>query len=92
MRKPMITRTMVTTVCTVMCMDITAGEATTVTISLPRTYKDAKTLMKKVKEAVDTDTIKAVHVVETREEETLYGMTEEDFIRQAMVLPPRKAE
>ncbi len=35
------------------------------------------------------DRVKVVHIVESEEIETLYGMTEQEFIQHAKVLPPR---
>lgn len=93
-RKPMVTRTITTTKANVLCMDIQKAEPFNKVVTLPRTYKDDKTLMKKVQELVETDTVKAVHVVDKEEVETLYGMTEQEFIQKAVVLDPetRKPE
>lgn len=88
-RTPMVTRTFVTTKAIIMCLDVEAGEPFNKEVTLPRTYKDEKALLKKVKPLVETDTIKAVHVVDTEEVETLYGMTEQEFIENARILPPR---
>lgn len=87
-RKPMVTRTITTTKANVLCMDIQTAEPFNKVVTLPRTYKDDKTLMKKVQEVVETDTVKAVHVVDKEEVETLYGMTEQEFIQKAVVLNP----
>lgn len=87
-RKPMVTRTITTTKANVLCMDIQTAEPFNKVVTLPRTYKDDKTLMKKVQEVVETDTVKAVHVVDKKEVETLYGMTEQEFIQKAVVLDP----
>lgn len=88
-RTPMVTRTIVTTKAVIMCLDVEAGEPFNKEVTLPRTYKDEKALLKKVRPLVETDTIKAVHVVDTEEVETLYGMTEQEFIENAQILPPR---
>ena len=45
--------------------------------------------MKKVRPLLETETLKAVHIVDKEEIETLYGMTEQEFIQYAKVLPPR---
>ena len=92
-RKPMVTRTITTTKANVLCMDIKSAEPFNKVITLPRTYKDDKTLMKRVKELVETDNIKAVHIVDKEEVETLYGMAEQEFIEKSVVLDPetRKA-
>ena len=85
-RKPMITRTIKTTKANVLCMDIEKGEPFNKMVILPRTYNDEKKLLKVVKETVETETIKAVHVVDKTEIETLYGMTEAEFIASAKEL------
>ena len=87
-RKPMVTRTIVTTKVNVLCLDIKSAEPFNKTVTLPRTYKDDKKLLKKVEEVVNTDDVKAEHVVNKEEVETLYGMTEQDFITNATILDP----
>lgn len=88
-RTPMVTRTIVATKAIVMCLDVQAGEPLNKEVTVSRTYKDDETLMKKVRPLLETETIKAVHIVSKEEIETLYGMTEQDFIKYAEVLPPR---
>ena len=85
-RKPMVTRTITTTQVNVLCLDIVAGEPFNQQVTLPRTYKDDKKLMKAIEEVVNTENLKAVHVVAKEEVETLYGMSEQDFINNAVVL------
>lgn len=87
-RKPMVTRTIVITKVNVLCLDINSAEPFNKVVALPRTYKDEKKLLKKVEEVVNTDEVKAVHVVGKEEVETLYGMTEQDFITNATILDP----
>lgn len=87
-RKPMVTRTIVTTKVNVLCLDIQSAEPFNKEVTLPRTYKDEKKLLKKVEEVVNTDNVKAVHIVDKTEVETLYGMTEQDFIDNATILDP----
>lgn len=90
-RVPMVTRTIVTTKVNVMCLDVQMGEPCNKVITVPRTYKDDEALMKKVRPLLETETLKAVHIVDKQEIETLYGMTEQDFIEHAKLLPPRNA-
>ena len=85
-RKPMVTRTITTTQVNVLCLDIVAGEPFNQQVTLPRTYKDDKNLMKAIEEVVNTENVKAVHVVAKEEVETLYGMSEQYFIKNAGVL------
>lgn len=91
-RTPMVTRTIVTTKLNVLCLNVISGEPFNQEVILPRTYKDDKKLMKKIEEAVNTEEVKAVHVVDREEIETLYGMTEEAFMKVADILPPRGAK
>ena len=88
-RIPIVSRTITTTKVTAMCCNITTGETETKVITVPRTYKDEKKLLKVAKELAETDELKVVHIVDTEVEETLYGMTEAEFIENAQVLPPR---
>ena len=91
-RQKMVTRTFNTTNASVLCVDVDSAETTVITVTLPRVYKDDKEELKVVKNMIDTDTFKAVKVVEKEIVETLYGMPEEDFIKLATILPPRSAE
>jgi len=88
-RTPMVTRTIVTTKANVLCVDVTTGETFFKGVTLSRTFKDEKKLMKAIEAVVNTATEKAVHVESTEEVETLYGVTEQKFIEIADVLPPR---
>ena len=90
-RVPMVTRTITATKAIVMCLNIEQEEPYNVSVTVPRTYKDEESLLKKIKPMVETDTVKAVHIVSTEQVETLYGMTEQDFMEHAKVLPPRNA-
>ena len=87
-RKSMVTRTITTTKVNALCLDITTSEPFNKEVILPRTYKDEKSLMKKLQEVVDTDDVKVVHVVDKIEVETLYGMDEQTFIEKAAILDP----
>mgnify|MGYP000440143195 FL=1 len=87
-RKPMVTRTIITTKVIVLCLDVNSAEPFNETVTLPRTYKDDKKLLKSVEEVINTDYVKAVHIVDKKEIETLYGMTEQDFINNAKILDP----
>lgn len=89
-RIPMVTRTIQTTTANVLCLNIKEGEPFNKEVVLPRTYKDEKSMMKVVEQLINTDDVKAVHIVHTDVNETLYGMTEQEFIAAARVLPDRK--
>lgn len=87
-RVPQVTRTIQTTVATVMCLNIVDGTSFTQEVTLSRTYKDNDTILKCVRGVIDTEEVKAVHIVSTRIEEVRYGMTEQRFIQLADVIPP----
>ena len=90
-RVPMVTRTIQTTTATVLCLNIKEGEPFNKEVVLPRTYKDEKSMMKVVEKVINTDDVKAVHIVKAEVNETLYGRTEQEFISAAHVLPDRNA-
>ena len=85
-RKQMVTRTIVATKVNVMCLDIVKAEPFNTDIVLPGTFKTEKKLMEAVEELVNSKTEKAVHIMLQEEIETLYGMSEQDFINHAKVL------
>ena len=90
-RVPMVTRTITTTKAKVLCVSIVENKTFEQEVALPRTYKDEKSLMKQVKAVLENENVKPVHVISTEEVETLYGMSEQEFITSAKILPPRTA-
>lgn len=91
-RVPMVTRTITTTKAIVMCVDVEVGEPFNKEVTVSRTYKDNDSLLKSVKSIIETERVKAVHIVDKTEIETLYGMPEQEFIEHATVLPERTAK
>lgn len=89
-RQPIVSRTIQTTKANVLCIDVQNEQPFTKEVILPRTYKDERSMLKRIKPMVESDTIKVVHVQNYVVESTLYGMTEEEFIHYAQILPPRK--
>ena len=85
-RVPMVTRTMKTTKVNVLYMDLVKAEPCNKDLTLPRTFKDDKKLFKAVEAVINSDEIKAVQIVKKKEIDTLYGMTEQEFIETAKVL------
>lgn len=85
-RKPMVTRTINTTKVNVLCLDVVKAEPFNKEVVLPRTYKDDNAILKRLRETVETDTEKVVHIVDKEEVETLYGMDEKTFIDNATIL------
>lgn len=89
MREPMVTRTIVTTKVVALGMDTETCEPGNKVFILPRTYKDDKAIMKELDKRTEDENFKCVKICSTEIIETLYGMTESDFIRVAKELPPR---
>lgn len=89
-RVPKVTRTITTSVVSILCANIEIGELVNVEFTLPRTYKNDDEILKAVKKANHDDNIKPVSVSDIKIVETLYGMDEQKFIDNAEILPPRK--
>lgn len=87
-RKAMVTRTILSTKVTALCTDIVANEMVEKEITLPQTYKDNNAILKVLEKTFNTDTLKAVRINKVEVEEKLYGMDEQKFIENAVVLPP----
>lgn len=88
-RERMITRTVTQTTAEVMQVDVSTGEVSIRPYTIGGMYSDNE-LLTKLQKLFNTDTIKLVNIESIKVEELLLGMTEEDFIRLATVLPPRK--
>ena len=88
-RQPQITRTMTVTKAKVLVTNIVTGISEEREVCVPREYKKAKKLREAIEEAVNTDTEKLVHIKSTELEERLYGMSEQKFLENAELLPPR---
>lgn len=91
-RERMVTRTVVATEVNALCLNIETAEPFNKTVILSGTFKDKQAIEKAAKKAIDTYLEKCVTVVEYTEKETLYGMSEQQFIELAKVLPPRDSK
>lgn len=85
----MVTRTVSATVVKVMCVDIKEQTAFTTEITLTGTYKDNADILKTLKKNDSSELVYAA-IISTEVKETLYGMTESEFMKYAKELPPRK--
>lgn len=88
-RERMVTRTVIATQVTALCLNIESAEPFNKDVTLSGTFKDKQAVERAAKKVIDNATEKCVTVVEYHETETLYGMTEQKFIELAKVLPPR---
>lgn len=93
-RERMVTRTITTTTVGVLVVNVNTSEVQTKHFVLGQlTNKDEKAMLKNAQKQMDNETEKGlwvcVSIKDVKEEETLYAMTEQDFIKYAKVLPPR---
>ena len=89
MREKMITRTVTATVATVLGIDVATSTAVQEVKTLTGSFKDNADILKAIKKQFDGQVVYAA-VVNVEEKETLYGMTESEFMKYAKELPPRK--
>lgn len=91
-REKMVTRTVTQTTAEVMTIDVTTAEVQIREYTIGGTYDTNELLLKKLQKLFQTDTFKLVNINSATVEDLLLGMTEEDFIRYATVLPPRSTK
>lgn len=89
-RVRMVTRTINVTNAEVMCLTVSKAEVCTKTFKISGNISDKAEALKLVKKSHETDDFKPTAIVSLSTNEVLYGMTEEQFISLAEVLPPRK--
>ena len=68
---PMVTRTMKSTVATIMTVNVPEEKTENVEYTVPRTYKDNGELLKAAKALYETDTTKLIHVLDSHTEQKL---------------------
>ena len=85
----MVTRTVELTIAEVMTLDTTTAEVRIIPYEIGGGLTDNAAILKAVKKLHETDTFKCVAVQSVSVKEILYGMTEQEFIAHAKVLPPR---
>lgn len=95
-RIPTVTRTIKSTKATVLCVNTEEKTTFTQDVTLAGTYKDNEKLMKAITAIFENDAdnapVKPVAIETAEVVENLYGMTEQEFLSYASVLPPRTKE
>lgn len=90
-RQPVITRTITTTTADFLAVHVDTKSTETVTLTLPRTYKDEQAMLKMANKRSENSTVKYVAVVSTATvNKKRWGMTEEEFIDKGHEFPPYK--
>lgn len=88
-RERMVTRTVLTTECEVLCVNVSTVETTIQTFTLTGKQENVDQILKSLKKEHETDTFKLVALQgEPVYKETMYGMKEIDFINIAKKLDP----
>ena len=93
MRKPIVTRTIISTKVTALCVNPQTAETFEQDFTLSGKIEDKAKALKKVSKSYNDETITVVAIRELSPIEALYGMSETDFIAGAVMLDPatRKA-
>lgn len=86
--KRMVTRTIELNTYTVRTMNIETAEVLDIDYTVGASYKPGDVL-KQLRTEHETDTFKLVAVINHTTETRLYGMDEQTFINNSVILPPR---
>ena len=86
----MVTRTVISTKCVVMTVNVEAGETFTEVVNVPKVFKDEKKLLNACKKMLETDTVKVVAVVSSTVTKELYGMPTDKFMENAVLLDEKR--
>lgn len=88
MRKPMVTRTIISTQVIALCVNPQTAETFEQEFTLTGKIADKGKVLKRVSKQYNTDDCTIVAIRELKEVNELYGMDEADFIKGAKILDP----
>lgn len=88
MRKSMVTRTIISTQVTALCVNPQTAETFEQEFTLTGKNDDKDKVLKRVSKLYNTDDCTIVAIRELKEVNELYGMDEAVFIREAKILDP----
>jgi hypothetical protein len=88
MRKPMVTRTIISTSVTALCVNSQTAETFEQEFTLSGKILEKDKALKKVSKLYNTEDCTIVAIRELKEVNELYGMYEADFIKGAKILDP----
>lgn len=88
MRKPMVTRTIISTAITALCVNPQTAVTFEQEFILTGKIADKDKVLKKVSKLYNTDDCAIVAIRSLKEVNELYGMDEADFIAGAKILDP----
>ena len=87
MARNMVTRTIISTQVNALCLNLKTAEAFNQDFTLAGTYKSNEKIKKVIEKTFNNDEHIIAQVVDVKELNTLYGMTEQE---NAEILPARK--
>ena len=90
MARNMVTRTIVSTEVNALCLNLITAEPFNQVFTLAGTIKDNAKIKKAIEKTFNNEEHVVAHIVSVKYNNTLYGMTEQKFMENAEVLPPRK--
>lgn len=88
MRKPMVTRTIISTLATALCVNPQTAETFEHEFTLNGKIADKDKALKLSSKLYNTDDCTIVAIRSLKEVNQLYGMAEVDFIKTAKILDP----
>ncbi|UWH93304.1 MAG: Histone-like Protein p6 [Bacteriophage sp.] len=88
MRKPMVTRTIISTSVTALCVNPQSAETFEQEFTLTGKIADKGKALKVASKLYNTEDCTIVAIRELKEVNELYGMEEADFIKGAKILDP----
>lgn len=88
MRKLMVTRTIISTSITALCVNPQTAETFEQEFTLIGKIADKDKVLKRISKQYNTDDCTIVAIRELKEVNELYGMDEADFIKGAKILDP----
>ena len=91
-RERMVTRTVATVEYVCMTVNTSTRQVEDITVSIPSGMTMTEKARQKAIISALPETNTLVQVTSETVKETLYGMTEDDFIKYAKVMPPRTKE
>lgn len=91
-RPRLVTRTVKETHVTVLCLNTQTGEPYNEEITICGSFENDEKLLKHVAKKYNSEIHKAVHIVDKEVTNTLYGMPEDEFVKNASVMPDRVKE
>ena len=89
MKKKMVTRTVCTTICDVLCVHVSDATVTNEKFILTGMFDTKESALKQCVKLYKTDDCIPSAIINLSFNENLYGMSESAFIANAVILPPR---